>query len=180
MRVLLRRTEPVHSVQFKLRAPTSADGRRLVGGLRVFLGIMLIAEVTFYVPVNSALPSNAPSSSLSQSGDSARTSLPIPTRTPTLSAQLPNYASLAGDQYVVDVHNLHSGEAWAVRLAELIEQSDIFQLFWSSNAMKLPHVRQEWEHASGFIRPVYWQELRPCDPVRGLPPEALGRRRSGV
>jgi hypothetical protein len=62
----------------------------------------------------------------------------------------------------------------------MIEQADIFQLFWSSNSMLSPFVRQEWEHAlrlnrPHFIRPTYWEEPMPMAPEKDLPPEALRR-----
>lgn len=180
LRVWLRWTEPVHSVRFKLRVPISADGCRLVGGLRVFLGVVLIGEVTFQVSVSSAAPPHA----------SPLERLPVRRfrqifasyshRDADVVRAVADYATVVGDRYIIDVQSLRSGEVWQPRLAELIGQSDIFQLFWSRNAMASPHVRHEWEHAlqlgrEGFIRPVYWQEPRPADPSRDLPPEALAR-----
>jgi hypothetical protein len=69
---------------------------------------------------------------------------------------------------------------WQPRIAELIDSADLFQLFWSRNALESPFVRQEWEHAlrlgrAGFIRPVYWEDPLPADEARQLPPEALRR-----
>ena len=78
-----------------------------------------------------------------------------------------------GMDYLRDVHALKSGQDWDDRLLELIEQADIFQLFWSQAAAQSPYVRQEWQHALSlerddyFIRPVYWVE--PIAPV----PDAL-------
>lgn len=47
-------------------------------------------------------------------------------------------------------------------LHRLIDESEVFQLFWSKNAAQAPYVRREWEyalqsrHGEGFLRPVYW------------------------
>jgi hypothetical protein len=87
-------------------------------------------------------------------------------------------ARALGDQYLQDVLALRAGEHWATRLLELIEQADVFQLFWSSNSMRSRYCRNEWEHAlalgrPSFIRPLYWEEPLPEDPVTGLPPAAL-------
>ena len=62
----------------------------------------------------------------------------------------------------------------------MIEQADIFQLFWSWNSLESPFVRQEWEHAltlgkAHFIRPVFWEEPLPERHREGLPPSALKR-----
>ncbi|MGH3868103.1 MAG: protein kinase domain-containing protein [Pseudonocardiaceae bacterium] len=180
LRVWLRRTEPVHSVQFKLRAPASAEGGRLAGGMRVFLGVVLIAEVSFQVSVSATTPSNNDTVERLPVQRFRQIFASYSHQDADVVHAVAHYASLIGDQYVIDMQSLRSGEVWAPRLAELIEQSDIFQLFWSHNAMESPHVQREWEYAlqlrrEGFIRPAYWQEPRPADPVRGLPPEILGR-----
>jgi hypothetical protein len=76
-----------------------------------------------------------------------------------------------GIEYLRDVRTLRSGEAWNPRLLAMIEDADIFQLFWSPSAAASKYVRQEWEHAleipgkpSNFVRPVYWQEPMPEPP----------------
>ncbi len=63
-------------------------------------------------------------------------------------------------------------------MPKLIEEADVFQLFWSSNSMRSPYCREEWEHALAlgrplFVRPVYWEDPMPQDPTMGLPPVAL-------
>ncbi len=78
-----------------------------------------------------------------------------------------------GMDYLRDVHTLKSGQDWDDQLLTLIENADIFQLFWSNTAADSPYVRKEWEHALGlgrdenaFIRPVYWEM-----PMPGVPDE---------
>ena len=73
-----------------------------------------------------------------------------------------------------------AGEKWDERLRQLIDEADVFQLFWSTNSMHSPYVRQEWEHAlvlerSNFIRPTYWEIPMPGSSDPPLPPEALRR-----
>ncbi len=93
-------------------------------------------------------------------------------------ANLAEAARALGDQYLQDVLTLRAGERWDTRLLELIDDADVFQLFWSHNSMRSRHCRDEWEHALGlqrplFVRPLYWDEPLPGDPGRGLPPSAL-------
>lgn len=86
-----------------------------------------------------------------------------------------------GDTTLRDAMALRSGEIWNRRLYELIEEADLFQLFWSPAAAESRYVFEEWTHAAalveardkeeGFIRPVYWRE--PLTPPE-LPP-ALAR-----
>jgi HEAT repeat protein len=76
-----------------------------------------------------------------------------------------------GMSFLRDIEALRSGEKWQPRLLELIEQADVFQLYWSIAAKRSRHVEQEWRHALvrtkarlGFIRPVYWQTPMPEPP----------------
>ncbi|MEP7290804.1 MAG: HEAT repeat domain-containing protein [Chloroflexota bacterium] len=80
---------------------------------------------------------------------------------------------LLGMNFLRDVVSLKSGQDWDSQLLTLIDQADIFQLFWSSAAAQSPAVRKEWLHAleiqrkqAGFIRPVFWEQ-----PLPALPPE---------
>jgi pSer/pThr/pTyr-binding forkhead associated (FHA) protein len=58
-------------------------------------------------------------------------------------------------------------------LHRLIDESEIFQLFWSKRAAQAAYMRKEWEyalrsrHGEGFLRPVYW------DVPLETPPESL-------
>jgi tetratricopeptide (TPR) repeat protein len=76
-----------------------------------------------------------------------------------------------GLDYLRDVSVLKSGQEWDDQLLKLIDEADIFQLFWSSSAATSPYVKQEYEHALkrhkagfNFIRPVYWEEPIPSVP----------------
>jgi hypothetical protein len=74
-----------------------------------------------------------------------------------------------GMRFLRDQEVLRSGEKWNPALLCLIEQADIFQLFWSRAARQSRYVEQEWRHAlqqnrGNFIRPVYWQKPMPEPP----------------
>ncbi|HUS80577.1 MAG TPA: TIR domain-containing protein [Armatimonadota bacterium] len=80
------------------------------------------------------------------------------------------YAAMSGDEYLRDVRALRSGEEWSPRLLELINEADVFQLFWSPNAAQSPYVEKEWQHALGqrrphFVRPFYWRKPMPDPPA---------------
>jgi hypothetical protein len=84
-----------------------------------------------------------------------------------------NACRALGLNYLRDVVSLKSGQDWNDQLYELIEQADIFQLFWSQSAASSAHVEREWRHAlqlhtdkRAFIRPVYWSQ-----PIPVMPPE---------
>jgi hypothetical protein len=73
-----------------------------------------------------------------------------------------------GDDSFLDIENLRSGQNWNAALLRMIDNSDIFQLFWSDNSAQSQYVYQECQYAlqhykyDGFIRPVYWEKpMRP-------------------
>jgi hypothetical protein len=61
-------------------------------------------------------------------------------------------------------------------LHRLIDESEVFQLFWSKHTAQAVYVRKEWEyalqtrHSEGFLRPVYWDVPleTPPEPLRSL------------
>jgi TIR domain len=183
--------EPVHRVEFRVRATTAVAGSRLNGGLRVFSAHLLIAETGFSVRVgqpdqSAPVPDASPDIAVS----SAEQLTPEPVhryrkifasyshRDGDVVAAVRRYTEVTGDRYLIDSETLRSGETWSDRLAQLIEEADVFQLFWSHHSMGSPHVRREWEHALSlrreqFVRPVYWEDPFPEDPAAGLPPEDL-------
>jgi hypothetical protein len=74
----------------------------------------------------------------------------------------------------IDLDDIRSGALWQTALLEKIDNSDLFQLFWSNHAQQSEYVTIEWKRAlrirdvkgGRFIRPVYWQ-----DPIPPVPNE---------
>jgi hypothetical protein len=144
--------------------------------MTVLLGRIVVAEVALTVTADRR-PAQAP-----PTRDVARPYRRIfasySHKDASIVTEVSAYARTLGDRYLVDVTDLRAGENWSQGLEQLIQQADIFQLFWSSNSMASPHVRREWEHALSlgrpdFVRPTYWEDPMPEQP--GLPPEALVR-----
>jgi hypothetical protein len=74
-----------------------------------------------------------------------------------------------GMKFLRDMEALRSGEKWNPALLAMIEQANIFQLYWSNAAKHSRYVKQEWRHAlkqekNHFIRPLYWQLPMPRPP----------------
>jgi TIR domain len=175
--VSLRWNEPVHHAQFRFSVPGRLDGRRLAGGLRVFVGVMLVGEVTFQIEVDSTTHYDAPPDQLAVNRY-RKVFASYSHRDAAVVRAVADFGRLLGDDYYIDALTLRSGERWEQRLSELIDDADVFQLFWSTNAMGSAPVLREVEHAlslrrEGFIRPVRWEEPLPTDERRGLPPAAV-------
>ena len=170
--------EPVHQVVFRLLAGPDLVGSVVRGAVRVWCGPLLLGEVSLAIGV-TASASGPPAPSVTESAQRYRKIFPSYSHDDqAIVADFAKVVRALGDEYLQDVLTLRSGERWQTRLPELIEQADVFQLFWSSNSMRSPYCQQEWEHALAlgrplFVRPVYWEDPMPEDPAMGLPPVAL-------
>jgi hypothetical protein len=179
-RQTFRWLEAVHKVEFRLRADGRLVGRTARGRLSAFWGVILLADIPLAIGVEGG----------------ANTDVPLPLPAParmyhsifasysredtSIVAQIEECVQSLGHRYLRDTRDLRAGEVWSERLTQLIDQSDIFQLFWSHNSMRSPFVRREWEYAlalarPGFVRPTYWEDPFPQAPEAGLPPENLRR-----
>ena len=170
--------EPVHQVVFRLLAGPDLVGSVVRGAVRVWCGPLLLGEVSLAIGV-TASASGPPAPSVAESAQRYRKIFPSYSHDDqAIVADFAKVVRALGDEYLQDVLALRSGERWQTRLPELIEEADVFQLFWSSNSMRSPYCQQEWEHALAlgrplFVRPVYWEDPMPQDPTLGLPPVAL-------
>ena len=174
--------EPVHEVMFRLLAGAELAGTVVHGAVRVWCGPLIVGEVSIAMQVVA--------------GGADMQALPMPEPEPVRRYRkiFPSYshqdgaivdlfgeaARALGDQYLQDILALRTGERWDERLRQLIEDADVFQLFWSRNSMRSQYCRDEWEHALAlqrplFVRPLYWEDPLPEDPGEELPPAALRR-----
>jgi serine/threonine protein kinase len=170
--------KPVHCEDFDMRVSPSVDGQTLRGRLTVLLGSILIAEVNLSIRVESRAAKESEKASFARPYRKIFASYSH--RDVDIVEQFENYARAIGDRYLRDLTHLRAGEVWSDRLEQMIAEADIFQLFWSSNAVVSSFVRQEWECAlrlrrPNFIRPTYWEEPLPRSPDKSLPPEELLR-----
>jgi hypothetical protein len=177
-----RWTESVHREEFRLRADASHAGQTAHGRLSVFLEDILLADVPLTIPVGQ--PGDTRGDDAPAEAERARPYRKIfasySHKDLHVVEQVEHLAVALGDEYVRDWKHLRAGEVWDVRLLELIEAADVFQLFWSRNAMESPYIRKEYEHALSlnrpqFVRPTYWEDPLPSDSRRNLPPETLRR-----
>jgi hypothetical protein len=171
-------TEMVHREEFRFCAETNMNSRVARGALRVYLGTLILAEVNLTIRVDS----HGRESDLAPEVSQARPYRYIFASYSRLDLgvveEFETYARGLGDRYLRDLITLRTGEIWSDRLRELIDRADVFQLFWSWNALRSQFVRSELEHALSlkrphFIRPVYWESPFPERP--GLPPDELRR-----
>jgi TIR domain/Septum formation len=170
--------EPVHEVVFRLLAPPELAGTTVRGAVRILLGPLILGEVFIAIRVAAA----GPITELPLTAESVRRYRKIFASYSHLDsaivAAFGEVVDTLGDRFLQDVRILRAGERWNERLRELIEEADVFQLFWSSHSMRSPQCQDEWEYALGlrrpsFILPVYWEDPLPEDLGHELPPSGL-------
>src|SRR6185437_10229739 len=167
--------EPVHQAEFRLFAGPALAGSVVRGAVHVFCGPLLIGEVSLAVSIASGPAAGSPAPLAADWAIRPRKIFASYSHDDR--EIVDGFADVIwaiGDQYLQDVLTLRSGERWRPRLRELIEEADVFQLFWSRNSMRSRHCQDEWEHAlslrrPSFVKPLYWEHPLPSDPVRGLP-----------
>ena len=172
--------ESVHRVDFRMHASVVLDGKTARGRMSVFLGAILLADINLTIRVNSE--ERASSKDLPLESVSARRYRKLfasySHRDVSVVRQFTKWAKGVGDTYLRDTTDLRAGEIWSDSLKAMIDEADVFQLFWSSRSMRSDFVRQEWQYAlslnrDNFIRPVYWEE--PLPETATLPPGELKR-----
>ncbi len=172
---------PVHELEFKMRAPRELEGQTARGHLRVYLGIILVAEISIAIRVNTDEArefGEAPAAVENPVARYRKIFASYSHRDEAVVKQFEQLVEAFGDEYLRDVRDIRAGEKWEERLEELIREADIFQLFWSKNSMSSKFVQDEWEYAlslgkPNFIRPTFWEMPMPEDKSLGLPPAAL-------
>jgi hypothetical protein len=170
----IRWLEDVQEIQFRFTASPAMAGQVVVGEVLVAAGPLLVASIPLSIRV-------------------AATDRPVRDTEPltTAHAQLFHtvFASYAhedvevvrlcvevyralGIEVLIDKDSLRSGQDWRQMLMRLIEDADLFQLFWSQASSKSRAVEEEWSQALSlqgrkggqFIRPMYWQRPWPKPP----------------
>jgi len=170
--------EPVHHVVFRLLAATEMVGSVVRGAVRIWCGPLILGEVSVAISITASAPAAQPPAVAESAPRYRKIFSSYSRHDRAIVDRVEAVVHAFGDEYLRDVIALRSGEEWRERLLELIEEADVFQLFWSSNSMRSPHCQKEWEHAlalgrPSFVRPFYWEDPRPEDPANGLPPVAL-------
>jgi hypothetical protein len=160
--------------------PSGADlASPVEGSVSVYLGLLNIARIPLSLVFESTAKGAAQQVSRPQATRPFRKIFASYSRKDEAVVQVVHrFAGATGDRYLRDLTDLRAGEEWQEGIGDLIEEADVFQLFWSSHSMRSPIVQKEWQYAlelgrSHFVRPTYWENPLPCSEDDGLPSDAL-------
>jgi hypothetical protein len=165
----------VHYESFDMRANVSLNDRIARGRLTIFLGHVILAEITLSISVGHATERASTIRKSSSARAFRRVFTSYSHRDVQIVEATERYGRTLGDEYIRDLTYLRSGELWNDQLQQLVRWADVFQLFWSLNAARSKYVEDEWRYALSlnrpkFLRPTYWQEPmpEPPEPLREL------------
>jgi hypothetical protein len=170
-------TDDAQCYEFRIRTEEARPGLAVNGSIQVLEGPILRGEIPLAVFVRAdRQPTLAADRTAITYAAAYRKTFPsYSRRDEPLVRAFETVVEATGDRFLRDVRTLRAGEQWAATLLMYIDQADVFQLFWSSQAAASHQVEREWryalEHLNGrpnFIRPVYW--TRQPYPV---PPELI-------
>ncbi len=150
---------------FRFSADESLAGSAAAGEIAIYVGPLILAILKFGLLVSDASQTEMALSAAQQQtvGPSSVFASYSHDDTPVVLACRNAYKAL-GLTVNIDVDALRSGDQWDPRLMQLIDGSDVFQLFWSARAANSEAVQREWRYAlahsrgAGYIRPVYWEQ----------------------
>lgn len=166
--------EAWHRLDFKVRAHTAPLDASVNGRITFSVEGLIVADLPISIYVGTQGTVSTPANV---------TASPYPAVFASYSRQdkavverVERAYKALGLEYLRDLITIRSGEDWNNALKRMIEQANIFQLFWSSHSATSEFVEQEWKYAlqfesqrPAFIRPVYWEQ--PMPPV----PDELGK-----
>jgi TIR domain len=172
----VRWLEDLQQVAFRLQATSEVVGRAVLGAVEVHAGPLLVAQVPLSIYVRgvgeSQEPAEATAASTARLFSSVFASYAHEDDR-VVRAFAEAYRAL-GIDVLVDKASLRSGQDWHQVLSRLIEEADLFQLFWSEAASRSRYVAEEWQQALSlqdrkgerFIRPLYWNTPWPPPPAQ--------------
>ncbi len=168
--------EDVHDLTFRVRAHREFAGQRIVGSIDLFVNEVPVGDLP--VAFSVAEPGEGLQELKTQQtrGRLYRRVFASYSRkdSAVVKAAVATYEAL-GIYVYLDKNDLRSrsGDAWQVALRRFIDDSEVFQLYWSHHAQESRWVEMEWRHAldrmsakgERFIRPVVWTDEFPSLPA---------------
>jgi hypothetical protein len=163
--------EDVQEVPFRLQVQPGAAGV-IPGRIDVLVGTLPVAIVSIGLEVGDGSTPDRPQQTINSARMFERVFASYSRRDQDVVLACTSLYQAMGVTVLVDQADLQSGDDWRSKLHRLIDEADIFQLYWSTNASSSSEVGNEWHyalamHAKGprFIRPVYWESPMPTPPA---------------
>lgn len=172
-RITISWLEDFHRTEFRFRADRSLADDAAKGRIDIYVGPLIVGTLKFGLLVGenapqSAAPQEAEHANMYQQDDIF---ISYSHRDTEVVLAFKKAYEAIGNNVLIDIDTLRSGQDWNAELMRMIDRAEIFQLFWSENTSQSKYCREEWEYALklnrelGFIRPCYWTQPMPNPPA---------------
>jgi hypothetical protein len=166
--------EDIHELPFHFQAAADVAGQVVLGAVEVYAGPLLVAQVPLSIRVHGAVKDDQDAAEpTTATAELFRTIFASYAHEDSdiVQACAEVYTAL-GIEVLIDKASLRSGQHWQAALRTLVEQADLFQLYWSAPSSMSKYVAEEWRQALSlqdrkgeqFIRPLYWKDPWPAPP----------------
>jgi hypothetical protein len=164
--------EDVQEVPFRLQVQPGTAPGVIPGRVDVFVGTLPVAIVSIGLDVSAGSTEDRPQQTVSSARMFERVFASYSRQDQEVVLACTSLYQAMGVTVLVDQADLQSGDDWRSKLHRLIDEADVFQLYWSTNSSSSSAVGNEWHYALGmhakgprFIRPVYWESPMPTPPA---------------
>jgi hypothetical protein len=162
--------ENIHRANFRFRADKTLEGDAAKGHINIFVGPVIIGSLIFSMLINDKeIPKEHEQEEHCSMYRKDKIFISYSHKDTDIALAFKRVHKATGYDVLIDIDSLRSGQEWNSELMRMIDNADIFQLFWSKNSKKSKYCKQKWQHAlkrdeEGFIRPLYWQKPLPNPP----------------
>ena len=170
-RITLAWLEDFHRADFRFRADKSLVDDAARGRVDIYVGPLIVGTLKLALLVSESAPQgSAPQEEHGSMYQQDDIFISYSHKDTDIVLGFKKAYEAIGNNILIDIDTLRSGQEWNAELLKMIERAEIFQLFWSENTSKSKYCRQEWEYAlklkkeGGFIRPCYWQNPMTAPP----------------
>jgi hypothetical protein len=166
-------SENIHRVNFRLYCNREASDSLIHGSIDVLVDGVLIGAVPVAFRISTRSVKTGPSNMHTKGTSMFRTVFASYSHSDkAIVDRCVNVYRALGIYVFVDKDSLLSGQDFERRIFREIENTDLFQLYWSFNALASEWVTKEWNYArklansvdrkgENFIRPVVWEPPKP-------------------
>jgi len=171
-RISLAWLEDFHRADFRFRADKSLADDAARGRVDIYVGPLIVGTLKLALLVGeTAPPSTTPQEEHGTIYHQDDIFISYSHNDTDIVLAFKKAYEALGNNILIDIDTLRSGQDWNAQLLTMIDRAEIFQLFWSEKSSQSKYCRQEWEYAlklkkdGGFIRPCYWQLPLPTPPA---------------
>lgn len=166
--------EDYDRVPFNFQGGPELTNRTVSGQITAYIGLVELTRIPFEITFGE--PASSPESAagelqFSQGKIYQRIFASFASDDREVTESVVKTVTALGDDVLMQCLTHRDGKDWQSEMKSLIDQAEVFQLFWSDHAARSARVKQEYTYAlqraggnRNFIRLIYWHTPVPKPP----------------